>query len=56
MTKPEIDSLFDFQNKVVLVTGAARGIGAAIAQRFAEAGADVLVHYRSSREEAEKNL
>ncbi|MFM2303438.1 MAG: hypothetical protein RLZZ135_847 [Cyanobacteriota bacterium] len=34
-----------FQNKVVLVTGAARGIGAACAHRFAAAGAKVIVHY-----------
>ena len=33
---------FDFQNKVVLVTGAAGGIGKAVAQSFADCGAKVL--------------
>ena len=42
--------------KTVLVTGAAKGLGAAIALGFADAGATVALHYRSSREEAEKTL
>lgn len=33
----------------VLVTGASKGIGAATARAFAEAGADVAVHYRFDR-------
>lgn len=41
--------LLNFQSRVVLVTGAARGLGAAIARRFAQAGARVIVHYHSSR-------
>ena len=43
----------DLQGKVVLVTGAARGIGAAIAQRCAEAGASVMVTTGSSEADAQ---
>ena len=46
----------DFTDKAVLVTGASRGIGRAIAQRFAERGARVAVHYREGRDAAEQTL
>lgn len=35
----------DFANKSVLITGASRGIGAAIAKAFAAEGASVIVNY-----------
>ncbi len=35
--------MFDFNNQCVVVTGGARGIGAAIVQSFLEAGANVVI-------------
>ena len=41
-----------FSEQVVLVTGAGRGLGAHIAQAFLDAGACVVVNYRSSAKAA----
>jgi len=45
-----------FEGKAVLVTGASRGIGRAVAVAFAAAGARVAVHYNSGAEAAAGTL
>lgn len=43
----------DFRNKVVLVTGASRGIGASLARAFAQEGALVVINYRQDQAAAD---
>ncbi|HEY6233976.1 MAG TPA: SDR family NAD(P)-dependent oxidoreductase, partial [Candidatus Elarobacter sp.] len=40
--------LFDMTGRVVLITGSSRGIGRAIAERMAEAGAKVVISSRKA--------
>jgi 3-oxoacyl-[acyl-carrier protein] reductase len=42
----------DLSNTSVLVTGASRGIGAAVARAMGKAGARVAIHYRDQRQQA----
>lgn len=42
------------ENRVAVVTGASKGIGASIAQHFAAEGAKVVVNCASSKEGADK--
>lgn len=51
--RPEVSRLLDLRRRTVLVTGARKGIGQGIATRFAEAGADVVVHVRRADDAAE---
>ena len=47
-----LTNAFSLQGKTALITGSSGGIGKAIAKTFAEAGADVIVHYNTRRDGA----
>ena len=53
MTRDKVtDNLFSLEGYVALITGATRGIGAAVVRRFVEAGAKVAItHLGSKRNE-----
>jgi 2-dehydro-3-deoxy-D-gluconate 5-dehydrogenase len=47
---------FNLSGRVALVTGASRGLGAAMAMALAESGADVILHDRSDTCDAERAI
>jgi 3-oxoacyl-[acyl-carrier protein] reductase len=47
---------FDFKDKNVLITGGSRGIGSVTARLFADAGANVIITYKSNLSAAEQTL
>lgn len=46
----------DLDGKVALVTGSARGIGKAIAVRYAQLGADIVINYSGDEANASKTV
>jgi len=44
---------YNLQGKVVLISGASRGIGAAIALRLAREGADIVINYNNEEKRAQ---
>jgi len=56
MTKNVVCQTVDYTGKTVIVTGAARGAGAGIARRFAQAGAKVAITYHNSAESARQTV
>lgn len=42
-----------FKNKVVLITGASRGLGATLVEEFSKLGSNIILNYNNSKQKAE---
>lgn len=51
---PSVPRLLDLSGRTAIITGASGGIGAGIARRFGEAGANVVCHYHRNRDAADR--
>ncbi len=54
MKIPNVATALDFSDRVVLITGGSRGIGAGIARRFGETGASVVIGYSQTEQHAQE--
>ncbi len=54
MTTPAAHTLLNYSGKCVLISGAGGGIGRGIALRFAEAGANIVIHCHSRAEDGQR--
>lgn len=52
----KMKAMSNLKNKVILITGASKGIGAHMAKAFAAQGAKVVINYANSRNRAEEVL
>jgi len=50
----ENDKELSLKGKIAFVTGSSKNLGVAIAVSLAEKGASVIIHYNSSKKEAEE--
>src|SRR6201996_5993840 len=49
-----IEIMNTLKNKVALITGSARGLGKAIAERYAAMGADIVINYSRDKASADE--
>jgi 3-oxoacyl-[acyl-carrier protein] reductase len=54
LSMPERGVVLSLENRVAVITGGSRGIGAALVRMFAQAGARVVFNYQKAAAEAEK--
>lgn len=47
---------YDFNNKIVIVTGSAQGIGKAVAKKFGESGAKIVINDINKNCEFKRNI